>query len=204
MIDTNKSLSRNKKLALTGAFSALVIVLGITNLGIIPIGPTASITILQIPVILIVMLAGLPEGLFVGAVFGILTLVRAAMSPSGVLDPLFVNPLCSVLPRMLIAVVAWALWKGLSKIPHLPTVISAGVTGFITTVAHTLLVIGSIYIFEGAGVREAMGGMGYFALIGALAFNAILEAIAATIVCAAVYGGMNIAANKKSKLSSED
>ena len=204
MIDTNKSLSRNKKLALTGAFSALVIVLGITNLGIIPIGPTASITILQIPVILIVMLAGLPEGLFVGAVFGILTLVRAAMSPSGVLDPLFVNPLCSVLPRMLIAVVAWALWKALSKVPHLPIIISAGVTGFVTTVAHTLLVIGSIYIFEGAGVREAMGGMGYFALIGALAFNAILEAIAATIVCAAVYGGMNIAANKKSKLSSED
>lgn len=203
MNDTNKSLSRNKKLALTGAFSALVIVLGITNLGIIPIGPTASIAILQIPVILIVMLAGLPEGLFVGAVFGILSLVRAAMSPSGVLDPLFVNPLCSVLPRMLIAVVAWALWKGLNKVPHLPKVINAGITGFITTVVHTLLVIGAVYIFEGAGVRDAMGGMGYFALIGALSFNAILEAIAATIVCAAVYGGMHIAANKKSKLSAE-
>ena len=95
----NKTLTRNKKLALTGAFSALVIVLAITNLGLIPIGATASITILQIPVILIVMLAGLGEGLFVGAVFGIMTLIRAAMSPSGILDPLFVNPLCSVLPQ---------------------------------------------------------------------------------------------------------
>ena len=204
MNDTTRILSLNKKLALTGAFSALVIVLGITNLGIIPIGPAASITILQIPVILIVMLAGLPEGLFVGAVFGILTLVRAAMSPSGVLDPLFVNPLCSVLPRMIIAVIAWGLWKLLNLIPKMPKIASAGITGFITTIAHTLLVIGAIYIFEGAGVKEAMGGMGYFALIGALSFNAILESIAATIVCAAVYTGIFIAGNRKSKLSAEE
>ena len=53
MNDLSLNLSRNKKLALTGAFSALVVVLGITNLGLIPIGATASITILQIPVILI-------------------------------------------------------------------------------------------------------------------------------------------------------
>ena len=197
------ALSRNKKLALTGAFSALVIVLGLTNLGMIPLGPTASISILQIPVILIVMLAGLPEGLFVGAVFGIISLIRAAMSPSGVLDPLFVNPLCSVLPRMLIAFVAWGLWMGFKKIPHLPKMVSAGVVGFVTTIAHTLLVIGAIYIFEGAGVREAMGGMGYFALIGALSFNAILESLASTIICIAVYAGLYIAENKKSKLSSE-
>lgn len=200
----NKTLTRNKKLALTGAFSALVIVLAITNLGLIPIGATASITILQIPVILIVMLAGLGEGLFVGAVFGIMTLIRAAMSPSGILDPLFVNPLCSVLPRMLLAVVAWAVWKLLDKVLHFPKTISAGITGFVATVAHTLLVIGCIYIFEGADVRAAMGGMGYFAVIAALSFNAILESIASTIVCVAVYLGLFISSNKKSKLSQEE
>ena len=200
----NKTLTRNKKLALTGAFSALVIVLAITNLGLIPIGATASITILQIPVILIVMLAGLGEGLFVGAVFGIMTLIRAAMSPSGILDPLFVNPLCSVLPRMLLAVVAWAVWKLLDKVLHCPKTLSAGITGFVATVAHTLLVIGCIYIFEGADVRAAMGGMGYFAVIAALSFNAILESVASTIVCIAVYLGLFISSNKKSKLSQEE
>ena len=203
MNDTNKTLTKNKKLALTGAFSALVIVLGITPLGLIPIGPTAAISILQIPVILIVLLAGLPEGIFVGAVFGITSLVRAAINPSGVLDPLFVNPLCSVLPRIIFVVVAWLIWKLLKIIPHMPKIISAGITGFISTVAHTFLVIGAVYIFEGAGVRDAMGGMGYFALIGALSFNAILEALASTIVCVAVYAGLYISENKKSKLSSE-
>ncbi len=203
MNDLSLNLSRNKKLALTGAFSALVVVLGITRLGLIPIGATASITILQIPVILIVMMAGLWEGVFVGFAFGLLSLIQAAMSPSGVLDPLFVNPLCSILPRMLLAVVAFGCWKVLNLIPKMPKMISAGITGFIATVAHTLLVIGCIYIFEGTDVRAAMGGMGYFAVIGMLAFNAVLEAVASTIVCVAVYAGLFLASNKKSKLSQE-
>ncbi len=203
MTDTNKTLSLNKKLTLTGAFSALVIVLVITKLGIIPIGATASITVLHIPVILICMLAGLPEVLFVGAVFGISSLIRAAMSPSSVLDPCFVNPLCSVLPRMLIAIVATFFWKGFNMIPHMPKSVAAGITGFLTTVAHTMLVLGCVYIFKGDVVREALGGMGYFALIGACSFNAILESISATIICAAVFAGLFIAGKKKSKLSQE-
>ena len=203
MNNTNSTLSLNKKLTLTGAFSALVIVLGITRLGFITLSATASITILHIPVILICMLAGLPEGLFVGATFGILSLIQSAMSPSGVLDPFFVNPLCSVLPRMLIAVIAWALWKALNLIPHMPKAVSAGITGFVTTVAHTLLVLGCIYIFKETDVKEALGGMGYFALVAACGVNAVLEAAAATIICAAVYAGLFIAGKKHSKLSEE-
>ncbi|MBO6100541.1 MAG: ECF transporter S component [Spirochaetaceae bacterium] len=203
MNNTNSTLSLNKKLTLTGAFSALVIVLGITKLGFITLGAAASITILHIPVILICMLAGLPEGLFVGLVFGSLSLIQAAMSPSGVLDPFFVNPLVSVLPRMLIEVIAWGLWKALNLIPHMPKSVSAGITAFITTVAHTLLVLGSLYVFKGADVREALGGMGYFALVAACGFNAILEAITATVLCAAVFAGLFIAGKKRSKLSQE-
>lgn len=195
-------LSKNRKLALTGAFSALVIVLVITNLGIIPIGAVASITILQVPVILICMLAGLPEGLFIGAVFGISSLIRAAMSPSGVLDPLFVYPWNSVLPRMLLAVVAWFVWKVLNLIPHMPKIISAGITGFLATIAHTLMVIGCIYLFNGTEVQTTMK-VGYWGLITALTFNAVLEAIASTLVCIAVYTGLYISDKRHSKLSEE-
>lgn len=199
----NTTLTRNKKIALTGALSALVIVLGITKLGLIPIGPTASISILQIPIFIAVMLAGLPSGFCVGFVFGIMSLIQAAMSPSGVIDPLFVNPMCSVFPRMLTALVAWGIWKLITMIPHMPKTVSAAVTGFLGTLAHTALVIGALYVFEGGAVRDAMGGMGYFALMGALAVNATFEAIAATIVCAAVMAGLFISSKKKSKLSQE-
>ena len=183
--------------------SALIIVLGITKLGLIPIGPAASITILHVPIILAACLVGLPSALFTGAVFGIMSLVQAAMSPSGVLDPLFVNPLVSVLPRMLTGLIAWALWFLLSKLPKLPKSVSAGITAFISTVCHTLLVIGSLYLFQGAATREGMGGAGYFAVIGMLAPQAAIEAAAATIICAAVYVGLFVSSKRKSKLSEE-
>lgn len=191
-----------KRISLTGAFAALTVVLGITKLGMIPLGPTASVTILQIPVILIVCLSGLPEGLFVGAAFGIMSLIQAAMSPSGVLDPFFVNPLVSVLPRMLLAVAAWGIWKLMNMIPKMPKVVSAGVTGFVGTLIHTVMVIGCLYIFP-AGVKEAMGGMGYFGLMAVLLPQACLEAAAATIVCAAVMGVLAVSKGRKSKLSEE-
>lgn len=192
-------LNRNRKLALTGAFSALIIVLVITNLGIIPIGGAASITILQVPVILICMLAGLPEGLFVGAVFGISSLIRAYMNPSSVLDPLFQFPWNSVLPRMLLAVVTWVIWKLLNLIPKMPKIISAALTGFLSTAAHTFMVLGCIYLFNGNEVQSLMN-VGYWGLIVAVAFNAILESVASTLICSAVYTGLFISEKKHSKL----
>ena len=198
-----KNVTLTRKLVLTAALSALIIVLGITKLGLIPLGPAASITILHVPIILAACLIGLPYALFTGAVFGIMSLVQAAMSPSGVLDPLFVNPLVSVLPRMLVGLIAWAVWVAFNKIPKLPKTVSAGITAFLSTVCHTLLVIGSLYLFQGAATREGMGGMGYFAVIGVLAPQAALEAVAATIICSAVYVGLFVSSKRKSKLSEE-
>lgn len=206
MSQINKSLSRNRRLALVGAFSALIIVLSLTNLGFITFSPVISITILQIPVILAATLGGLAEGAFVGAVMGIMSLVKAAMSPSGVLDPLFVNPLCSVLPRILLGVVAWLVWKILNFIPKMPKTLSAGIDGFAATFCHTLMVYGCIFIFEGSDMRAAleqmgMAGVGFLGVVGIGIVSEIFEALASTVVCTAVYAGLFIASTKKSKLS---
>ncbi|MFA6856686.1 MAG: ECF transporter S component [Treponema sp.] len=213
-----KTLSRNRKLALTGALSALVVVLGLPpmHLGMIPLGPNASITIMHIPVLLAVMLiclykdksykpdiSALVSGITVGAVFGIFSLMLAAMMPTGALDPLFVNPGVSILPRMLLGVVAWILWYLLNLIPHMPKTVSAVIVGFVSTLAHTFLVIGALYIFTAAKNLEAMGGKGYIALMAILLPNALLEAASAAVVCAAVIGSVTVASGKKSKLSQE-
>lgn len=205
---TSVALTRNRKLALAGAFSALIIVLSLTNLGFISFSPVVSITILQIPVILCATMAGLPAGLFAGFVMGMMSLIKAAMSPSGILDPFFVNPMCSVLPRMLLGLVAWGLWGVLNLIPRMPKTLSAAVTGFVATFAHTLMVYGCIFIFDGADMRAAldsigMTGVGYFAVVGAGIVSEMVEAASSLIVCAAVYAGLFIASNKKSKLSQE-
>ena len=203
---TSVALTRNRKLALAGAFSALIIVLSLTNLGFISFSPVVSITILQIPVILCATMAGLPAGLFAGFVMGMMSLIKATMSPSGILDPFFVNPMCSVLPRMLL--VAWGLWRVLNLIPSMPKTLSAAVTGFVATFAHTLMVYGCIFIFDGADMRAAldsigMTGAGYFVVVGAGIVSEMVEAASSLIVCAAVYAGLFIASNKKSKLSQE-
>ena len=205
---TSVALTRNRKLALAGAFSALIIVLSLTNLGFISFSPVVSITILQIPVILCATMAGLPAGLFAGFVMGMMSLIKAAMSPSGILDPFFVNPMCSVLPRMLLGLVAWGLWRVLNLIPRMPKSLSAAVTGFVATFAHTLMVYGCIFIFDGSDMRAAldsigMTGAGYFAVVGAGIVSEMVEAASSLIVCAAVYAGLFIASNKKSKLSQE-
>lgn len=207
-MSSNETLSRNRKLALTGAFSALIIVLSLTRLGFITFSPVVSITILQIPVILCATLAGLAEGVFAGFVMGLMSLIMAAMSPSGVLDPLFLNPLCSVLPRMLLGAVAWGFWKLLNLIPHMPKTVAAAVTGFAATFAHTLMVYACIFVFKGADMRAAldflgMTGVGYWGVVGVGLPSEIAEAVSSTVVAAAVYAGLFIAGNKKSKLSQE-
>lgn len=193
-------ISLAKKIALTGALSALVVVLSVTPLGFISIG-AASITILQIPVILAVLLGGLPSGAFVGAVFGIMSLVNAALRPSGPLDPLFLNPLCSIVPRMLFAIAAWCLWKLLNLIPKLPKTISAGITAFLSTLLHTVLVMGSLYLVFKAELSD-VAQVSSFAGVMALVFtNAVFEAIASTLVCVLVFAGLYISQKRKSKLS---
>src|SRR5574344_745940 len=115
-----KNVERNRKIALTGGFSALIVVLGITRLGFISLSPTISLTIMHIPAILAAIMCGRPGGLISGSVCGILRLVQAAMSSSGALDPRFGSPRISILPRMLVGYDAWVLWRLFTCIPHLP------------------------------------------------------------------------------------
>lgn len=203
MIMENQNLSTNKKIALTGAFSSLIIVLGITNWGMIPLSPTISLTIMHIPVLLATMLAGLTGGITTGAIFGIFSLILAAMRPSGALDPLFMNPLCSILPRILLGFATWTLWTLFTKIIPLPKAIGGFITAFLATLIHTCLVIGSLYLIYHEQMFTGMGNKGFIAGLLLLMPNALLEATAAAIICSAVFAAISISSKQKSKLSSE-
>lgn len=198
--------SKNRRIAITGAFSALIILMGIPglHLGYIQLSPAASLTIMHIPVILAAILAGLPGGIITGLVFGLTSLVNAAANPSGILDPLFVNPFCSVLPRMLFGAAAWGVFRLLSMIPVFPKALCAAVTSFLTTLLHTDMVIGSMYVFLNSQMSETMGGMGFVMVMGVILPGALLEAAAATFVCAAVTAAMSAASGKKAKIFSEE
>ncbi|MBR5866601.1 MAG: ECF transporter S component [Spirochaetaceae bacterium] len=199
-ITTNLSL--NKKIATVGALGALTVLLGITPLGFIRLPWGLAITLLHIPTILGALIIGWPAGIGIGAIFGIFSLIQAASNPVG-LDALFVNPLISVLPRILFGLTVSFIFSLLSKIKILPKTIAASITAVVSTLIHTLYVSFALYGFAGKQVSELLGNTGLSAFILLLLPNATAEAITAGLVTAAVAGILYASKGKKSKLSQE-
>ncbi|MGP1564447.1 MAG: ECF transporter S component [Treponema sp.] len=197
--------SRNRKIAITGAFSALIILMGIPglHLGYIQINPTISLTIMHIPVVLAAALAGLPGAIVTSLVFGLTSLINAAANPGGVLDPLFKYPQCSVLPRLIFGFAAYGFFAMTGLIPRVPKAINAAVSAFLSSLLHTVAVIGSLYVFLNTQTLAAMGGKGFLVIMGLVLPGAMMEAAAALLVSAAVVSAIAIGTKGKSKLTKE-
>lgn len=215
MPKVNQSL--NYKIAMTGIFGALSVVLAVTPIGFITIpGTFISITIMHIPAILAAVTAGLVPGVGVGLIFGVASLIRTAMNGGGA-NPFFLNPLVSVLPRMIFPLIAWGIYRLLNLIPKMPRVISGGIAAAFGTFFHTLLVMGAIYLLYGETLVSGMGAtLANFGIdvanissmkifIGimtvTLATNGVWEIVAATVLAVAVLGSMYAVQNRKSRLS---
>ncbi|MDR2370480.1 MAG: ECF transporter S component, partial [Treponema sp.] len=98
-----------RKIAVAGVLSAVIIVLGITRLGFIP-SPLGAIVIMHVPVILGAVLEGPAVGLITGFLFGLFSLIQAAVAATAPLDAAFVNPLISIAPRLFIGPGAWLIY----------------------------------------------------------------------------------------------
>ncbi len=133
---------RTRKIVITGVLSAISIFLGLTRLGFIPWISGASLTIMQVPVIIGAVLEGPIVGLMIGLMFGIFSLIQAAVAPTGPADVWFTNPLLSILPRLFIGPVSWLIYRALRQW-RIPALISSGVGGSLT---NTFLVLGMIGI----------------------------------------------------------
>ena len=164
---------RTRKIVITGVLSAISIFLGVTRLGFIPWVTGASLTIMQVPVILGAVLEGPIVGLVVGLVFGIFSLIQAAVAPTGPTDVWFTNPLLSILPRLFIGPVAWLIYRTLKKW-KVPALIAAGIGGSLT---NTILVLGMIGL---------LGFLPWGALIPIVLANGLPEAVASAILVVAV------------------
>lgn len=110
------------ELVLTSIIGAVILILALVpNVGFIQILPGVAVTIMHIPVIIGAFLLGWRENLFLGALFGLSSLLVAATRPTTPFDMAFVNPLISVLPRMLFALCAYfiaRLFKKLNDIKY--------------------------------------------------------------------------------------
>ena len=83
-----------RRLVVIGVLSGICIMLSITPLGFIPIGPVNA-TIMHIPVIIGAVIEGPIVGLAIGLIFGLTSLIRAFTMPT-VTSFLMMNPIISV------------------------------------------------------------------------------------------------------------
>lgn len=154
-------------------------------LGNIPVGPL-SITTMHVTVIIAAIVVGPVDGAIIGGVWGILTWVRAFVAPSSPLAPLvMINPLVSVVPRIMIGLVAGYLYRWLARLSKQPrlAMILAGIAGSLT---NTGLVLGAIAIFYRTPAVARAYGVNVAHLLPALetimATNGLAELVFAAIV----------------------
>lgn len=205
--------NKNRNIAITGAFSALIVVMMLTGLGYIRINPQIAYTILQVPVILAVVLSGLVPGLLTGFVFGLSSLIKSAVMPLSLLDPYFLNPLCSIAPRLMIPVVTWLVFTGLKKIPHVPQIVAGIFAAVIGSLTNTICVFASlclIYFGEIAPIAEnavaqfpSLANVAYIAILLTFAPAALVEGGISGVITGLVLTALGAAKHGKAKLHAE-
>lgn len=190
-----KTLRDTRYMALLAMLCALLLVMGMTGIGFIPL-PVIKATTMHIPVILGAILLGPGAGGILGGLFGLCSiwantttpnLLSFAFSPFmsteglvGVAKSLWIALGC----RILFGVLAGLIWKAVRKIIN-KDYISLPVTAAVSTILHTLLVMGSIYMLlsdQYAAAKNTALSAVFGLVMGTVVASGIPEAIAAAIL----------------------
>jgi uncharacterized membrane protein len=143
-------------------FSALVIVMHVSGIGSIPVpNVSGAMTTLLIPVILGAIIGGPLVGLVAGTVMGVMYLTMPATAAFG--------PITLIVPRLLMALAAWAVYKSLERLNVTVASALAAATGALT---NTISAVGI----------AIMLGQVPVGVIWAVYLQAIIETIVCTII----------------------
>lgn len=198
---------KNKKkifmLAIDALFLAIIVIMTFTPLGFITIFGVVSNTLIHIPVLIGALLFGYKRGLVYGIFFGICSLLRAVTSPIGILDPYFVNPLVSVLPRALFGLLSGLTFDLIKKLPQKVSIPLIYVSSFILTIMHTILTLGILSLVNYSEINslatQHYGSIMLF-IYGVLITNGVIEGAFALLVCPSAYIPLKHLLNKKYKM----
>ena len=162
-----------RQIVIAGILGGIAIFLGYTRLGFIPMPNLAgNATIMHVPAILGGALEGPVVGTIVGGIFGIFSFIQAEV-------PFFRDPLVSILPRLFIGVVAWAVFASLRNWSIDVAAAAAGVLGSMTNTVGVL------------GMAVLLGYLPLAAVVPIIP-QAIAEAILAAVVTVVVVRGVTL------------
>lgn len=177
--------SKTYRLVIRAILTAIIILQTMVPfLGFIPIGIT-SLTIIHITVIVAAIVLGTKDGMFIGLVWGVFTMIRAFTSPTTPLDiAVFTNPIISVVPRVLVGLVAGILftiiYKKTKKV--VAASIVAAIFGTITNTVLVLTLMGTLYTGLVANTYGVDASALFVTLGGIAITNGISEVITAAIL----------------------
>lgn len=158
MKETNRDLVRY--ISLTGIFTGLIIAMTfIPQVGYIQYGTSLDFTTLHAVTIMFILLAPKKHmwkfGIIFGTIFGFSSLMLAAQRG----NPILINPLISVMPRLLFGAITGLLGQFIlneqvrrNRTKHM---VLAAVIAAVSTLAHTVMVLVAIQLFANLEGFEA-------------------------------------------------
>jgi uncharacterized membrane protein len=188
-------------ITIVGIFIAIIFVMAIVPfIGYIQIPPISFTTII-IPVLAFGLIIDGRRGIVLAGAFGISSWLIALTSAVYPVDLLFINPLISILPRVIWGVFIFLSFGLLNKLlnfidkktkkklqDRIYKSLAIGSFTFILSLIHTLLVLSSFFLLK-SQVEEAIGGswtiITFFTM--ALTINGVIEAGFATVAMIILY-----------------
>ncbi|WP_206858744.1 ECF transporter S component [Candidatus Enterococcus mangumiae] len=195
-------MKNTKNFTLTAMFLAIMILLAVTPLGFIPIGPINATT-MHIPVIVASIVLGPRLGAFLGGTFGVISMIRSTFIPtplSFVFSPFipvigtdqgsWKALIIALIPRILIGVVPYFVYKGIQKLTkNKVSPLSLFLAGIAGSLTNTVLVMNLIYFLFQQDYAQVIGSninAVYSAILAVIFTSGVPEAIVAGLVTAAV------------------
>ena len=176
-----------RQMTMIGMLSAISIFLGITGLGFIPL-PTMRATIMHVPVIIGAIIEGPVVGALVGLVFGLFSMYQNFTAP-GPTSFIFWNPIIAIIPRVLVGIVAYYVYRTLyNKIKK--ESISIAIASLLASFTNTAGVLSLAYLFYLEKYSAALGinpDTAAVAIAGIGITNGIPEAIVSSVICCLLY-----------------
>lgn len=171
-----------KQIAYNALIISLIAVMAFVPwLGIITVGPI-SITILHVPVIIAALLLGGRSAVIASLAFGFSTMFVAMTRGVTPIDLLFVNPVVSVLPRLLFGLTLAVMVKMFSK-TSLNKTITDIIVAVVGTLAHTVFVLSILFLFLGyEGTLLTQLSIWWSLVFGILLTNTSLEVLASLFI----------------------
>ena len=188
-----KTGNRSRQTTLLGLLTAILMVLSMTPLGYLNIGPLA-ISFNMIPVAVGAAALGPVGGAVLGAVFGMTSFLQClgigGSSAMGVI--LFdINPLFAFLqrfvPRLLTGFLVGLIYRGVRKFAGAH--VAGGVTGFFAALLNTVLFMGALILLYGNTqyLTDLMAGRNVIVFVCTfVGINAVAEMLVSTVVTGAL------------------